>query len=122
MIKLLIVDDDIPIVDFLWAFFKEKKYNVSVAINGKEAISIVEKEAPHIILLDIKMPDMSGLEVLQRVKNINEEIKVIMMTAVSDDETIKIAKERGASDYIIKPFSLDYMEKEVIPKTLKGLT
>ena len=121
MVKLLIVDDELPICDILKEFFSKKNYQVFIATTGEEGLSILRKEKPHIILLDIIMPSRSGVEVLKRIKEIDNEVKVIMLTGISNEKVIEQLKEHGASDYVTKPFSLEYLEKEVMPKILKQL-
>ena len=121
MVKLLIVDDDLPTCDFLNNFFRKRDYEVFVANDGEKALSIVKEKKPNIILLDIKMPGPSGMNVLKEVKEIDKTIKVIMMTAVKEEAMIELAKEYGASDYITKPFILEHLEKDVIPKILKQM-
>jgi len=121
MVKLLIVDDDLPTCDFLAHFFKKSNYEVFVANDGEKALSIVKEKQPNIVLLDIKMPGQSGMKILQQIKEIDKNAKVIMMTAVKDEAMIELAKEYGASDYITKPFSLERLEKDIIPKILKQL-
>ena len=121
MVKLLIVDDDIATTDFLNNFFRKGNYEVFTANDGKGALAIVKEKRPNMILLDIKMPGLSGIEVLQQMKKIDKDVKVIMMTAVKDEAMIELAKDYGASDYITKPFSLEHLEKDVIPKILEQL-
>jgi len=121
MIKLLIIDDDISLCSFLKNFFSKKDYQVFIAIDGEEGLSIVREHRPNIILLDIIMPDQFGLDVLRQIKKIDDKVKVIMLTSVGDEGVIKVAKKYGASDYITKPFSLEHLEKDVIPKILKEL-
>ena len=121
MVKLLIVDDELPICDILKEFFSKKNYQVFIATTGEEGLSILRKEKPHIILLDIIMPSRSGVEVLKRIKEIDNEVKVIMLTGISNEKVIQELKKYGASDYVTKPFSLEYLEKEVMPKVLKQL-
>jgi two-component system response regulator (stage 0 sporulation protein F) len=119
MVKLLIVDDDLQIADFLRTFFVDRGYNVFVAGDGDKALALVKKEKPHIVLLDIKIPNISGMEVLRQIRDIDKNIKVIMMTGVDDDAMMSLAKEYGAVDYITKPFSLHHLEDNVLPKILK---
>ena len=121
MAKLFIVDDDLPTSDFLRAFFTKKGYEVSVANDGVTALERFADERPDIVLLDIGMPSMSGLEVLKRVKQEYPSTHVVMMTAVAEKSVMLQAKELGASNYIIKPFSLEYLEKEVLPSLLDQL-
>lgn len=121
MVKLLIVDDDLPTSDYLQNFFSKRDYEVFVANDGKSALTIVKDKRPSIVLLDIRMPGPSGIKVLQQIKEINKNIKVIMMTGVDEKVVINLAMESGAVDYITKPFSLEHLENNVIPKVLKQL-
>lgn len=121
MIKLLIVDDDLPLCDFLRSFFSKKNYQVFTASDGSQALFIVREKRPNIILLDIRMPDISGIEVLQKIKEIDKDAKVIMMTAIDEKVVVKLAMDYGATDYVTKPFSLEYLEKDVLIKVLKQL-
>lgn len=121
MIKLLIVDDDFPTCDFLKRFLEISGYQVFIANDGESALLTVKEKKPNIVFLDIRMPGVSGIKVLQQIKEIDSNVKVIMMTAVKDEEMIKLTKEYGASDYIVKPFSLEHLEKDVIPKILTQL-
>ena len=117
--KILTVDDEVGIVSFLYEFFSVRDFDVLQATSGKQAIKIVEKENPSIILLDIRLGrGMSGIDTLKRIKEINKDIKVIMMTGVKDEDTVKEALALGASDYITKPLSLAYLDKVVLLKVL----
>lgn len=121
MVKLLIVDDDLPTCDFLKSFFSNRNYEVFIATDGEKALSIVREKCPNVILLDIKMPPPSGIKVLQRIKEIDKNAKVIMMTGVEEEAVIELTKEYGAIDYITKPFSLEHLENNIMPKILKQL-
>lgn len=111
MKKLLVLDDEVGICEFLKAFFSGKKYEVFTATTGEEALEIVKKEQPQVMLLDMKLPDIQGLEVLRRAKKIDEEIVVVGMTGYKDSELAKDAKELGVEDYIYKPLNLDALEE-----------
>lgn len=118
-IKILTVDDEVGIVSFLYDFFSARDFEVLQATSGKEALEIVKKEEPPIVLLDIKLgKGMTGIEVLREIRNINKDIKVIMMTGVKDEEITKEAISLGATDYITKPLSLAYLDKVVLLKVL----
>ena len=121
MVKLLIVDDDLPTCDFLKSFFNSRNYEVFIATDGEKALSVVREKRPDIILLDIRMPGPSGIKVLREIKEIDKHVKVIMMIAVEEETVIELAKEYGAIDYITKPFSLERLENNVMPKILKQL-
>ena len=116
---ILVVDDQVGIVSFLYEFFNSKGYSVLQATNGKKAVQVVKTEAPTIVLLDIQLGwGKDGLEVLKEIKEISPDTRVIMMTSISDEEVVKKAFSSGAEDYIIKPFSLSYLEKVVMLKVL----
>jgi len=121
MVKILVIDDDLPTCDLLKEFLSKKGYEVFISINGQEAVSIVEKEDPHIIMLDIVMPGRLGTETLRKIRKINTSAKIIMMTAVKDPQVITLCKKYGANKYITKPFSLEEIEKRLIPDLLKEI-
>lgn len=102
--NILIVDDEEGIRKSLGAYLKMEGYAVDMASDGDEAIDKLKASKFNIILLDINMPKMDGLETLQKIKAIDFSIQVIMMTAYSTfDKTMK-SLEYGATDYILKPF------------------
>lgn len=113
---ILTVDDQMGIDSFFYDFFTMRNYEVLNALSGEEAIKIVKKKRPRIVLLDVKMRGMDGLETLQKIKEIDKDIKVIMVTGIDDEDTREKAKQLGADDYIAKPFSLEYLEKVVLLK------
>ena len=119
MHKLLVVDDENDICDFVKSFFKDRGFNVFTALNGEEALTMAKKERPDLVLLDIKMKGMDGLAVLKHIKELDRSIKVIMVTALEDQDKVHEAYKLGACDYITKPLILDYLEQAVL-KNLKG--
>ena len=121
MIKMLVVDDEIEICDFLKAFFEDRNYKVFTAMNGGSAIKAVEAEKPSVVLLDIKMPTPDGIEVLKWIKTHYPSTKVIMVTALETRDKIEEAIRLGADNYITKPLSLEYLESDVKEK-LEALT
>jgi len=116
MLKILVVDDENEITQILENFFARKGYTVFVANDGEQALEVIQEHRPHLVFLDIRMPKMDGLTVLRNIRLVDKSIKVIMVTALEDDESIKQANALGAVDYITKPFKLDYLEREVIEK------
>ena len=102
--KVLVVDDEWEIRDVLSNFLTEKGYEVILASNGEEAIELAEKENPHVILLDVKMPGIDGIETCRRFKEGEKTryIPVIMITAFLDREIE--AYLEGADDFVVKPF------------------
>ena len=115
-VKMLVVDDELRICDFLKGFFATKGYQVFSSTSGEEALMQIPTLKPQIVLLDIRMPGISGLDTLSKLKALLPDTKVIMVTALDDDTLMAEAKSRGASDYITKPFSFDYLEGAVLRK------
>lgn len=113
MPRVLVVDDEPDAVELLTEFLTSKGYEVITAGGGEEAIQKVKAERPHLILLDVRMPKMNGLEVLRQVRQIDNEIGVIMVTAVNEEATGRQALELGAFDYIVKPLDLEYLERSL---------
>ncbi len=111
--RVLVVDDDPNTVGLLQEFLRAKGYEVLTAGDGVEALWKVKKERPHVILLDINMPEMDGLEVLRRLREIDREVGVIMITVVDEQEIAREAMALGAFDYIVKPLDLDYLERSL---------
>ena len=105
MIKFLIVDDEPDVVDSVSELFTLRNYNVITATSGTKALEMVKKEKPNIIILDIRMPDISGMDVLKEVRKTYPKIRVIMLTGVEDDATRQMAMGLGASGYLTKPYS-----------------
>jgi DNA-binding NtrC family response regulator len=106
-ISLLIVDDEESVRDSLYNWFIEDGYHVRCAESAKEALSILESEDFNIILGDIKMPGMDGLEMLRRIKDLRKDSIVIVMTAFATVDTAVQALKDGAFDYVTKPFDPD---------------
>jgi len=105
MIKFLIVDDEQDVVDNVSELFTLRNYAVITATSGRKALELVEKEKPNIIILDIRMPDINGIDVLKEVKKNYPKIRVIMLTGIEDEATKNMAMALGASGYFTKPYS-----------------
>ena len=118
MRKLLVVDDEVEICEFLKAFFEERDFTVETASSGMAALEAVKKAHPQVVLLDIHMPGMDGMSVLKKIKAEFPQTKVIMVTALETQEKIEEAMRLGADNYITKPLSLEYLEKDVREKIL----
>ncbi len=119
---ILIVDDEKDLCTILSDSLSRDRYRVVTAFNGKMGLQLVKKEKPDLILLDIKMPGMDGIEVLRNIKKMKKEIVVIMFTAYGTLETARKAMKLGAYDYVTKPvdlFLLKSLVKEVLGKASK---
>ncbi len=102
--KIMIVDDEEIVRVSLRNWLNEDGYEVTCAESGKAALEMLDEVNPAIMLLDIKMPRMSGIELLEKVKGLNPEIQIVMMTAYASVETAVEAMRIGAFDYLVKPF------------------
>lgn len=120
--KLLIVDDQAGIRILLLEVFSTEGYETFQAANGRTALEIVRTHNPDLVLLDMKIPGMDGLEILKKIKEINRDIKVIMMTAYGELDMIKEATDLGALMHFTKPFDIDEMRMAVNMQLGKGPT
>jgi two-component system response regulator AtoC len=122
--KILIVDDDDVMCRTLSEVLKKMSYEVISVQSGQDALCYFQNDVFDLILLDIKLPDMSGLDVLTDIKEIDNDPFVIMMTAYADIQTAVAAMKAGAYDYINKPFEIDELrltiKKALETKDLKG--
>lgn len=106
---ILLVDDEDTIRLFLEKTLRDEGYETFTAENGSRALEIVEEELPDLVLLDLKLPDISGLQVLEKVKEEYPEICIVMLTAFGDIETAVSAMKKGAFDFVSKPVNLDQL-------------
>ncbi len=114
-IKVLVVDDDPDIVEILKYNLKNSGYSVKSAGNGVEAIKKAKKFIPDIILMDVMMPEMSGIEACEEIKNIDQlsQVIIIFLSARSEDYTQISAYDAGADDYISKPVKPKILLKKI---------
>uniref|UniRef100_UPI00404B0884 response regulator transcription factor n=1 Tax=Flavobacterium sp. TaxID=239 RepID=UPI00404B0884 len=104
-IKILLVDDEQDILEIVGYNLTQEGYNVFTASNGKEAIQVAKKELPHLIIMDVMMPEMDGIEACEQIRKMPELANVIItfLTARSEDYSQVAGFEAGADDYIAKP-------------------
>ncbi len=112
-VRILVVDDEQHVRNSLATWFREEGYDVSVAASGKEALSTLAREATNILLVDIKMPGMDGLELQRKVRELAPDATIIIMTAYASVETAVQALKEGAYDYIVKPFDPEAVSRLV---------
>jgi len=115
--RILIVDDEANMCSIIQDILSDEGYNVMVAENGSEALQVVRKITPDLIITDINMPCMGGLELLREVKNLHTDVQFIIMTAFGELETYLNAMSNGAFDYITKPLNIE-MLKIMVAKVL----
>jgi DNA-binding response OmpR family regulator len=106
-VKLLLVDDEVEFVDTLKARLALRDLDARVARDGDEALSAVEAEEPDVIVLDLKMPGINGIEVLRRVKQAYPHVEVIILTGHGSKKDEDTARGLGAFDYLQKPVDLE---------------
>jgi CheY-like chemotaxis protein len=111
--RVLVVDDELEVASLLRDALQGFGYVVKVAVNGSEALGLVPVFQPEVVLLDVAMPGMSGVEVLERLRREHPRVSVIMVTANEDEQAARRMLTRGAFDYVRKPFDLEMIERIV---------
>ncbi|MEW6101486.1 MAG: response regulator [Candidatus Omnitrophota bacterium] len=111
--KILIVDDEPDVCNAISSYFGKRGYDVIAAASAKVAMIEFLVERPALILMDIRMPETDGLECLRMIRRVDFEVPIIMLTALTDEDTAKRALESGATDYITKPLSLAAIETAI---------
>lgn len=111
--RILVVDDEADIRDLLYDFLTGQGYAVRIATSGEEALVKIRQETPETILLDVRMPDMSGLDVLRAIRAAGNPVYVIMVTALNDEATHQQALQLGADAFVTKPFDLWILERHL---------
>ena len=112
-VKVLMVDDEERFRSTTSKILERKGYDVSMAGSGEEALDILKKDLHDVVVLDIKMPGMSGEEVLPKIKEIDADIQVIMLTGHGDLESATVSKVEGAFDYLNKPCEIDLLSTKI---------
>ena len=117
--KILIVDDDKNVRSFLERYLKQKGYSQIQSVeSGLDALKVMQEDNIKLVLLDIRLPDMNGVDVLRKIKSLNKNISVIMITAYPEEAIAKDALKEGACDYIIKPFDLTHLKSTLHDKII----
>jgi DNA-binding NtrC family response regulator len=111
--SILVVDDELLIRDLLYDFFQGQGWSISVAENGEKALEILDTKEVDILLADIKMPDMDGMELTAEVRKTHPEIPVILMTGYPSVDSAVAALREKVADYIIKPFNINQLFKVI---------
>lgn len=111
--KILVIDDEQGVGDILKKILLKEGYDVHAVTRGHEGIKFVKEEGVHLVILDIKMPEMDGIEVLQKIREVDKDVVVIMLTAFGTLSTAREAMKLGAYDYITKPFDNEFVKSMV---------
>jgi len=116
--KILVVDDDPHIVEAISYRLREKDYEVLTAGDGMEALEILAGDHPHVMILDLKLPRLGGMDVLAKIKEKGEQVPVVIITAHDSVQIVVEAMKSGASDFITKPLDMEYLF-QVLEKILQ---
>lgn len=117
--KILVVDDTPALLEMMQEFLEAEGYAVMAAISGQQALQVMEQEKPDLVMMDIRMPGMSGLDALSEIKKKDPQATVILMTAYGTTQAAIEAMKRGAYDYITKPFKNEEV-KALVKKALEA--
>ena len=111
--KILLVDDEREFVTTLAERLELRNMNVSIAMDGETALGIVENNPPQVVVLDVMMPGLGGLEVLEKIKAMESKIQVILLTGHGETKDGIRGMQLGAFDYLIKPIDIDELIKKL---------
>jgi DNA-binding response OmpR family regulator len=111
--RILVVDDEAPAREMLSEYFASQGYTVDAAASGQDALAAIRRARPDLVLLDVHMPGIDGVEVLRRIRDLDDALTVIMITADRDVATARETLKLGAFDYVAKPFDHAYLDRAV---------
>jgi DNA-binding response OmpR family regulator len=114
MAKLLIVDDEVDVREFAKNFFRKRGVTVFTAATGEEALQAIAAEPPDLVLLDIRMDGLSGMDALRSIRQQGNTVRIIMISGVEDDGIVQEALSLGVAGFVHKPLVLEELEKVVM--------
>ena len=114
--KILVIEDEDGPRASITRCLNRKGYSTLSAATVKEGLELVRKEHPSITLLDIRLADGSGLDILKEIKGLDKDMKVIIVSALDDEVTIHQARMLGADDYVTKPLTIDFLDNMILEK------
>jgi len=109
--RILVIDDDAALVEVLTSSLVESGFDVISAHHGGDGLMLADVQKPDLVLLDVRMPGMSGVEVLQQMRTRWPRLPVIVITGLGDTGLARALLDRGAFDYIAKPFDHDHLQR-----------
>jgi len=112
-IKILLVDDEKEFVETLSERIRMREHKSDVALNGEEALKQMDDDLPDVVVLDLKMPGIDGMEVLRRIRKAYPNVQVIMLTGHGSDKDEKEARKLGAFEYLQKPVEIETLMKKI---------
>src|SRR5512140_2833819 len=119
MSKLLLIDDEEDVRYSIQRIFDSPDLELATASSGEEGLKIISKFKPDLVLMDVRMGGMTGMETLRRIRDIDSKLLVILMTAYGTTQTAIEAMKLGAYDYLLKPFDIPKL-KDIVAKALKA--
>jgi DNA-binding response OmpR family regulator len=120
--RLLVVDDDADVAEVLQDYFTEEGYEVRIAGSGRVGLDLFDAWRPHVVLLDLRMPGLSGADVFTRIRAMQPTAAVIFVTGADDEVLARRLLREGATDYVQKPIDLDYCALAVLLSVARGST
>ena len=118
MSKILVVDDELDVREFSRSFFSKRGINVAIAADGAQALLEIEKNVPDLMLLDVRMEGMNGIDLIRELRRRNIFIKVVMVSSTEDGDIVKEAEGLGVVGFIHKPLILDELKRVVLSHLL----
>jgi len=119
--RILVIDDNQSLVDMVSTFLRGEGYRVLGALSGDEGLKLAILSRPELVLLDIGLPEINGLELLTRIRSMNPSARVIMVTGNTDPDLAREAFRLGALAYVDKPFDLGYLKRVVAMALNEGV-
>lgn len=116
-VKILVVDDEEEICSLTKSFLSKRDFDVFTATTEGEALRIINKEDPKLILLDLCLGGASGIDILEKIRQVNQKVRVVMVTGLEDEQSMLKARSLGAGEFIRKPFSVDFLDELVSRNT-----
>jgi DNA-binding response OmpR family regulator len=112
--KILIIDDEPEICKMVTEFLFDAGYAPSYALNGPDGLAMIKRDLPALVLLDVGMPGMDGVEALRLIRELFPDLPVVILTAHREAETVKKMMELGASEYLTKPIHLETLLNQFV--------
>src|SRR5438309_9453683 len=113
MANILVVDDELSMRQFLTHLFQRDGHTIRTAENGRQAMELLRQQPADVVISDVKMPDMGGIELLRAARELQPNIEIIMMTAVANEGTAHEAFMLGGFDFVHKPFDNELLKEKV---------
>lgn len=112
--RILVVDDDPQVRETVAEFLRHRGYVVITASNGVQAVTAVQEQRPSLVLLDLMMPAMDGLDAVRGIRQVDPEVGIVMLTGVHDESKAREAMRLSAYDYVTKPIDFAYLELAIL--------